>query len=243
MNTAIFEGYIGIRTGDGQFIYDMLLLLVFLLFAFFAVIFRMHFPLFAGILNELFSVRERQSLFDGRERGTLFFTGFLKFQTLFLCALFVCLVYGNYTGFQSLRLTSIAGMVLIFFGILCLFYLFKQCLYWLYGFIFGEKDDSKRWNGTYHNLSCLWGISLYIPVVWLILDHQHLTEALLLFALLYLCFRFTLIYMTVRIFYSKNTGILYLCSYLCAQEIVPLLFLYEGMNYLYNTIEVSTLWH
>jgi hypothetical protein len=92
-------------------------------------------------------------------------------------------------------------------------------------------------------LLCLWGISLYLPVVWLILDHEHLTETLFLFALFYVLFRFTLIYMTVRIFYNKNTGILYLSSYLCAQEIIPLLFLYEGMNYLYNTIEVSALWH
>jgi hypothetical protein len=66
---------------------------------------------------------------------------------------------------------------------------------------------------------------------------------LMLFATFYLLFRFTLIYMTVRIFYNKNTGLLYLSSYLCAQEIIPLLFLYEGLNYLYNTFEASTLCH
>ncbi|MDR2041190.1 MAG: DUF4271 domain-containing protein [Tannerella sp.] len=221
----------------------MLLLLVFLLFALFALIFRFHFPLFARILNELFSMKERQSLFDEQVRSNLLFTGFLEFQALFLCALFVSLVYGHLVGFRNLLFFSTGGMMMIFFGILSLFYLFKQGMYSLNGFVFSEKDSYRHWKVTYHNLLCLWGISLYLPVVWLILDHEHLTETLFLFALFYVLFRFTLIYMTVRIFYNKNTGILYLSSYLCAQEIIPLLFLYEGMNYLYNTIEVSALWH
>jgi MFS family permease len=239
----MFEGYMGIRAGDERLVYDTLLLLVLLLLALFAIIFRIHFPLFVRILNEPFSMKERQSLFDERTRDNPFFTGFLKFQALFLCALFAYLVYGNFIGFQNLRLFSNAGMMMIFFGILGFFYLFKQCMYLLNGFVFSEKDNYKHWNATYHNLFCLWGISLYVPVLWLILDHEHPAETMLLFAFIYACFRFTLIYMTVRIFYNKNTGILYLSSYLCAQEIVPLLFLYEGMNYLYNTIEVSTLWH
>ncbi|MDR2763416.1 MAG: DUF4271 domain-containing protein [Tannerella sp.] len=243
MNTAIFEGYIGIRVGNEQFVYDTFLLLVFSLFTLFAVLFRFYFPLFTRILNELFSTKERQNLFDERVQDNLFFTGFLIFQALFLCSLFIYLVYDNYAGFHDLRIFSIHGMLLLFFGIFCLFYLFKQCMYSLHGFVFSEKENNRQWKAIYRNLSCLWGISLYLPVTWLILDYKHLTGALSLFAFFYGLYRFTLIYMTVRIFYNKNTGILYLSSYLCAQEIVPLLFLYEGMNYLYNTIEVSTLWH
>jgi hypothetical protein len=243
MNTVIFEGYTGIRVGDEQFVYDTLLLLVFLLLALFAVLFRYHFSLFTGIVNELFSKKKHQSLFNERMTGNPLFTGFLKFQALFLCGLFGFLVYGNYAGFYNLRLFSTAEMMVLFFCIAGFFYLFKQGMYSLNGFVFSKKESHKQWSAAYRDLSCLWGISLYIPVIWLILDPKHLTEAFFLFALFYAAFRFTLIHMTVRIFYNKNTGILYLSSYLCAQEIIPLLFLYEGMKYLYNTIEVSTLWH
>jgi hypothetical protein len=243
MNTTVFEGYMGIRVGDEQFVYDTLLSLVFVLLALFSIIFHFHFPLFTRIVNDLLSMKARQSPFAERVRDNLFFTGFLEFQTLFLCALFVFLVYGHLVGFQNLRLFSTGGMLMIVFGVLTLFYQFKQCMYSLNGFVFNSKENHKQWKVTYHNLFYLWGISLYLPVTWLILDHKHLTETLFLFVFFYVFFRFTLIYMTIRIFYNKSAGILYLSSYLCAQEIVPLLFLYEGMNYLYNTIEVSTLWH
>jgi hypothetical protein len=193
------------------------------------------------MMNELFSTRERQNLFYEAEMSNFFCTGFLKFQTLFLCTLFAYLLYCNQTDFQSTDLASIVITTALFFIIISLFYLFKQGMYSLNGHLFGDSRKYKRWNANYHYMSCMWGISLYLPVLWLLFDREHLTAAILLFALIYAAFRFTLIYMTVRIFYSKNTGILYLSSYLCAQEIVPLLFLYEGMNYLYNTIEVSTL--
>ncbi|MDR2139110.1 MAG: DUF4271 domain-containing protein [Tannerella sp.] len=221
----------------------MLFLLVFLLFVLFAVIFRFYFSLFARIPDVLFSTKERRELFDEQMRDNPLFTGFLKFQTLFLCMLFGYVVYGRYADFQHLRFFSIGEMIMMFFCVSCLFYLFKRSMYSLNGFVFNDKDSNRYWHMVYSNLFYLWGISLYVPVIWLLVDQTHLRGVLFLFALLYAVFRFTLVYMTVRIFYNKNTGILYLSSYLCAQEIVPLLFLYEGINYLYNTIEVSTLWH
>jgi hypothetical protein len=130
-----------------------------------------------------------------------------------------------------------------FFCLTWFFYFLKQNFYALYGRVFNENGKYHRWNTNYHILSYLWGISLYIPVLWLIFDHTHLTEGLILFVISYMIHRITLICMTFRIFYTQNTGILFLSSYLCAQEIVPLLFLYEGLIYLYNTIEASTLWH
>uniref|UniRef100_UPI003FEF4BAF DUF4271 domain-containing protein n=1 Tax=Parabacteroides distasonis TaxID=823 RepID=UPI003FEF4BAF len=52
-----------------------------------------------------------------------------------------------------------------------------------------------------------------------------------------------IIYKTIRIFHRKNSSFLYISLYLCGQEILPLVFLYEGIIYLYNFIESSTLWH
>ena len=49
-----------------------------------------------------------------------------------------------------------------------------------------------------------------------------------------------IIYKTIRIFHRKNSSFLYISLYLCGQEILPLVFLYEGIIYLYNFIESST---
>jgi hypothetical protein len=176
-------------------------------------------------------------------RSNLFFMSFLKFQAIFLCALFLYLVYCHYTDIQSREFLATGITVGVFFGITYLFYLAKQLMYVLYGRIFSENGKYRLWRSNYDILSYLWGMSLYLPVLWSILQPNHLMDALLAFVIFYLLFRFTIIYMTIRIFYNKNTGLLYLSSYLCAQEIVPLLFLYEGLNYLYNAIEASTLWH
>ncbi|MDR3269370.1 MAG: DUF4271 domain-containing protein [Tannerella sp.] len=243
MGTNILEGYIGIRTGDEQFVYDTLFVLILLLLVSFGFVFRYHYSLFIKMLNDLFSMKERQNLFDAPVKKNLFFTGFLQFQTLFLCALFFFLVYSNYTGTQNPDFLAAGLMIAVFLCVIIVFYLLKQCLYALYGRVFGENGQYRFWSTKYHGLASLWGISLYLPVLWLTFDHTHLTEGLIFFAISYLIPRITLIYMTFRIFYNKNTGLLYLSSYLCAQEIIPLLFLYKGLIYLYNTIEASTLWH
>jgi hypothetical protein len=243
MGADIFEGYIGIRVGDEQFVYDTLLILVILLLSLFGFVFRFHYPLFLKMLNELFSTRERQNLFVEPVKNNLFCMGFLNFQALFLCSLFFYLVFCNYTEIQDQHLLSIVGTIGVFFGIIYAFYLIKQCIYVLYGRVFSENGKYKLWSANYHILTYLWGILIYFPVFWLLFEPDRITEALVTFAACYVIFRITLIYMTIRIFYNKNTGLLYLSSYLCAQEIIPLLFLYEGLNYLYNAIEASTLWH
>ena len=243
MSTEIFEGYIGIRFGNEQLIRDILFSVVFLLLICFAFIFRSNLPLFMKTIRGFISIKERQNLFDATVKENLFFKSFLKFQTLLLCAIFFYLVY--ITFFQINDQTIISSFILlgVFFFILILFYLFKNFLYIFYGRVFCEKSRYKLWNTNYDTLSYLWGITLYLPVLWLMFNNNSLKTVSLLYLFSYTLYRISVIYITIRIFYNKNGGILFLTSYLCAQEIIPLLFLYEGLNYLQNVIETSTLWH
>lgn len=89
----------------------------------------------------------------------------------------------------------------------------------------------------------IWGILLYIPVLLMVFIDINVTIPIFLFSIFYVLYRFAIIYKTIRIFHKKNGGFLYISLYLCGQEILPLVFLYEGMVYLYNFIETSTLWH
>jgi hypothetical protein len=243
MNADIFEGYTGIHIGEEQFVYDTLLLLVILLVSFFGLVFRYHASLFMKMLNEFLSTKERHNLFNEPTKDNILFTGFLTFQMMLLSAIFVGLFYFRDLHFDHRNFLSTATPIVVSFCVICLFYFLKQGIYMLNSWIFGDNDTGKRWSNSYHSLSCLWGVSLYLPVAWLILVREPLIPILILFVALYVLFRITLIYMTIRIFYDRKNGLLYLTSYLCAQEIVPLLFLYEGLNYLYNTIETTTLWH
>ena len=89
----------------------------------------------------------------------------------------------------------------------------------------------------------VWGICLYIPALWLVFVGSSIQIPVLLFVFFYILCRFVIIYKTIRIFHRKNSSFLYISLYLCGQEILPLVFLYEGIIYLYNFIESSTLWH
>ena len=243
MSAEIFEGYVGIQFGYEQLIRDILFSVVFVLLICFAFIFRSHLPLFVKTIKGFISIKERQNLFDPTMKENLFFKSFLKLQTLLLCAIFFYLIY--ITRFQINDQTIISAFIILglFLIVIILFYFFKQCLYIFYGRVLCENNKYKLWYTNYDTLSYLWGISLYLPVLWLMFNNSSLKTVSFLFLFSYILYRISVIYITIRIFYNKNGGILFLSSYLCAQEIIPLLFLYEGLNYLQNVIETSTLWH
>ncbi|MDR1408436.1 MAG: DUF4271 domain-containing protein [Tannerella sp.] len=243
MGTSYFDGYTGIRLGDGQFYYDMLLLSVILLSALFSAIFKYFYPLFVKMGKDLMSLKERQSIFDTDVRKNVFFDGFMQFQTIFLITVFCFLAYYQYVGRQNLDIQPSFTVLFIIFFTVFVYALFKRLLYYAYGHIFSEKGEYKLWSANYDTICYIWEMLLYFPVLWLIFDNKHVVATSVLFLFIYILFRIAVIYITIRIFYDKNTGFLYLSLYLCAQEIIPLLFLYEGFKYLHNIILTSTLWH
>lgn len=241
---SIFEGYVGIRLWDGQLVDDVIFSLLFFLLVVFSFVFRTDFQLFVKMLKDAFLVKERQNLFDDVVgKNVFFFRPFMIFQTLFLSSIALIAigrVYGfvNYSDWQSV-LSSI-GIVL---GVLFLFYQFKQGCYYLLGSVFADSHKYKLWKTSYNAIMGIWGVSLYVPVLWLVFVGTHVTIPITMFCILYILCRFVIIYKTIRIFHRKSTGLLYISLYLCTQEILPIVYLYEGMVYLYNFIETSALWH
>lgn len=239
-----FEGYVGIRLWDGQLVDDVIFSLLLFLFIAFSFVFRANFQLFVKMLKDAFLLKERQSLFDDViGKSLLFFRNFMTFQALFLSSIALIAagrIYGfvNYVEWQAVLVAI--GMV---FCVLFLFYQLKQCGYYLLGCVFADPDKYKLWKTSYNAIMGIWGVSLYIPVLWLVFVGTHVTIPIAMFCIFYILCRFVIIYKTIRIFYKKNTGLLYISLYLCAQEILPLVFLYEGMVCLYYFIETSTLWH
>ena len=237
-----FEGYPGISWGDGLLIHDILIFALIVLLSIFAYTFHTCYPLFEKMVRGLISLKERQNLFDTPTRESIFFNVFMRFQALFLCAVIVFLLFCRFTGLQEPGVRQAMILLGIFLVLLILFYLLKRFLYYLFSSVFITKGKYKLWNTTYHTLFYFCGISLYLPVLWLILDRQHFAGALISLITIYVIFRAVTIYVKIRIFYDKNNGFLYLISYLCAQEMIPLLFLYESLTYLHNVIGSSILW-
>lgn len=240
----LFEGFVGIRLWDGQVLNDFLFTSILSLLVLFALVFRFNYRACLKMFGDVIYIKERQSLFEQRAVSDSYFRVFMIFQMLVLCTLFVFSYFyaQGYLDFD-LNLPNILSCIGGFFVIILLFFLFKWVLYELTGMIFSDLNKFRIWRNSYIAIMGTWGVWLYVPVTWSVLWNMYPTISVVLFAFSYILCRFAIIYKTLRIFYRKNTGILYISLYLCAQEILPLVFLYEGMVYLYNFIKMSTLWH
>jgi hypothetical protein len=242
MDNTDFEGYQGIYLNNITFSNDTMLLVVLVLLSTFAFIFRLNIPLFIKMVGAIHVDEQRQSIFDTTQKDSFLFNVFMTFQALLLGSIFVFQVSVDYGFFikpgVTTTLLTIAGLLVVLF----VFYLLKRGIYYLFGYVFTERSTYKMMFVNWQALFCIWGMSLYIPVLWILLIGKYFYIAYIIFIISYLVFRSVLVYRFIHIFFYKNTGLLFLSSYLCSQEIIPLVFLYEGLIYIYNIIETSNIW-
>ena len=239
-----FEGYVGIRIWDGQTADNMLFGVLFVLLIIFAILYRVNYHSFVRMCNDLFSINTRESLFESPTGNDWIFRVFMRVQTLVLCSLGL---YGaaNYYGFiPSYTWQSTLYFLLVSLLIVLIFHIARSFIYWFTLHILALHNNYKLWKTGCNAILSIWGVTLYIPVVWLLLVNSYKGISIGVFILLYIFSRFAIIYKTIRIFYTKRDELLYFILYLCGQEILPLYFMFEGIRYLYNfIIEVSNLWH
>ena len=240
----LFEGYAGMQLWGNQAVSDLLFLLLTSSFALFAIFFRTNYRFFFKMMKDVVQVKERQSIFEKSVGSDEIFRSYMTFQSLFLCSIFFFLLLCTYGSLHT-ELTTLSALRIIglIFLALFLFYLFKQGINRLIAFIFAETVKYKIWKGNYNAVMGSWGVLLYLPVVWLAFGGKLFLIPLALFVLLYIACRIVIIYKIILIFPTKNIDLLFISLYLCAQEILPLVFLYEGMIVLYNFINTNTLWH
>lgn len=232
----MFEGYVGIHLWSEQKTDDLLFSILLAMLLFFAILFRFHTQQFIKMLKDSWSMKRRQSLFEVPVKENAFFHIFMLLQPIFLCGLilFVSLYKLGYSPAETTL--SILKSIGFYTAILGVFFVIKQCFYLVLGLVFGDIDKYKWWKNGYDAIMSVWGVTLYIPAIWLILVGIDGMIPVILFVTLYILCRFAIIYKIMRIFYTKNKGLFYISLYLCAQEILPLFFLYKGMIYLYNFI-------
>lgn len=240
----MFEGYVGIRLWDGQLVDDVIFSLLLSLLVAFAIIFRVNYQHFIKMLKDVVYLKERQNLFDETVgKSEPFFRHFMIFQALFLCSIALFAIARSRDMISHLGEKEVLFAIVFIFFVLFLFFQFKQFCNALLGVVFASPEKYRFWKKSYNAIMGSWGILLYIPVLWLLFVGSKTLAPVILFCIFYFLCRFVIIYKTIRIFHKNNAGLLYISLYLCAQEILPLVFLYEGMVFLYNFIETSTLWH
>lgn len=241
---GIFEGYTGIRLGEGQVMSDVLFASIFFLFVCFSIIYRKDFRLFIKMVQDLYSVKERQSLFLLTSNNETFFRSYMIFQMLALSSLAIFSI-ARIKGVINQDITDWEALLAlgILFIVLSIYYLIKKFFYFSICHVFFDRSTYKLWKTNYYAVMGPFGVLLYIPVLWLVFVGSYPDIPIWMFIIFFILSRLVIIYKLIRIFHSKGNDILYLILYLCTQEILPLVFLYKSLVYLYNVIETSTLWH
>lgn len=240
---SMFEGYPGLRVGLEQPMDDAVFVLMVSVVVAFAVVFRANFLHFLRMLKDVRYVRERHNLFDPIPgRHIFFFRSYMLFQVFLLCGIGV-FAFTRAEGLIAYRdWRDLLLVVGAYTGLFYVFYVVKQLIHVLLALSFTTLQRYRLWKINYSAVMGLWGLTLYLPVYWMVIVGGNVWVPVILFCFLYVLCRLVVVYKTISIFWHRDLGILYISIYFCALEILPLVYLYEGMVLLYNLIETNILW-
>jgi len=215
--------------------------LLLLCFLFFAHIFNGGFTFLKENLGLLFSFEKSQRMHHQITARETLYNYFLVFQAIVLISICVYDVFVEYdplhVGFRSPLVTIISFIILI-----ALFYGVKDTTYKLLGYIFDTKKQIAIWRQTQAIAIEVLGILYFIPTLLILYGGYYSFQIIVFMAILFLLVQITLFYQIIIFFIGEKFNFLYLIAYLCTFEILPYIFLFIGLVYLYRIDVFNTIW-
>ncbi|MDR1682464.1 MAG: DUF4271 domain-containing protein [Candidatus Symbiothrix sp.] len=190
--------------------------------------------LIVSMVYELFHSNERQNLFSETVKNELIGKYFLCFQALVCIAFLTAGTYihqAHITWITSGLWFEICGVG--FLSVL-VWIVYKFLTSNIIGFIFFEKENIRQWNRQFFSITALSGIVLFLPALCIFFFPESYLICFL-FGLLYFLFVEILIAWKIyTIFFQRNSNSLYFILYLCAQELMPLYWMYRALIYFFS---------
>lgn len=195
------------------------------LFLFLTTNFRHYSTFIKTFAHDLFSVRTRANVFD--ERNT---TREIRVQiSLILMACFceAILIYSALT-FRSPHAGSPFKAIGSITCITLIYYLWQLIAYNVVGSVFAGRLRCSQWIKGFNASQCLLALPLLVPALLALFYPAVSFSMAEIGAGLYMIARLIFIFKGFRIFYTKSYTLVYFILYLCALEIVPVLFIYKA---------------
>lgn len=205
-----------------------MLIALFLLVAF---NFRHYTTFIKTFTHNLFSIRTRANAFD--EHNTLRETRVTMSLIMLTCMSEGILMYAFLNSSYDIddRISAFYGI-----GILTLlsavYYLWQLAVYHTVGYTFVGPLKSSQWLKGFNASQCLIGIPLIVPALAVIFYPNMAATLIIIAAILYVMARMIFIFKGFRIFYNKSYTLIYFILYLCALEIIPVIFFYKTSLFL-----------
>jgi hypothetical protein len=198
--------------------------------------------LLSSMIRELFRKNERVSIFSETVNNEFIIKLLLTFETIILLSIICFSIFFhqlNPAFEESSQVFQLIGEACLLF-IIFLAYKYLSCF--VIAKIFFAKENFQQWKNNFTSIICLSGFILFIPALLLFYSGETYYFCQI-FNLIYFIFISLLIsYKVYVIFFPNKSLVLYFILYLCAQEIIPLYFLYRGVNYLFDIVQKGTLW-
>ena len=185
--------------------------------------------------KNFFRQKSRSGLFDDSSGTDSRYTLALTSVYCISCGVFV---YGYFSAAHLRMFHTVPHQLLLgiylssIFLLICLKWISYQFVNW----IFFEKSKNARWTSAYFDLLGGFGLILF-PVTLLVVYfdlNTYISQVIILSIIA--CSKILLFYKSVRNFFNQFHGIFHLILYFCALEIVPLLFLWKGLEYINNLL-------
>lgn len=184
-----------------------------------------HVARLAGSLkSDLLGTRRRSNVFDDHtasETRTLL-------MLVFLACLSEAIILSAYM--QARLLSSLAAMG-VMTALTAGLYIFRLSSYATVGYTFTDGDNLRQWTRAFNMTQGVLGVMLLIPALVALFNHGVSTGLFITTVAIYIVTRLFFIYKGFRIFYNGFSSLVYFILYLCALEIIPLIFIYNLAGY------------
>ena len=201
-----------------------ILTILVLLFVFLALNVRNSRHMFSHFFDELGSLKDRNNAFDEHTSNETRLTLLLIGQFI-VCA--GILLYVTATVESRPDDIGIFTGVARTSGLMAAYYIFQLAAYNTVGYIFTSSERRAAWIAGFNASQSMLGLALIIPVLLAVFYPSADKAVIVIAATLYFIARLLFIVKGFRIFFINFSSLLYFILYLCALEIIPVLFVYR----------------
>jgi hypothetical protein len=213
-----------------------------LLFVLIAIIFFKHGKspkFFSYLFKDLTDLRQRNNMFDDTVRETtyLYVLNLLTTASLgvLLYFLILCTTPPDISRLLSDDAYNISALG-ICTGITLCYGIVMLLLYTIVGNVFGKKHDAQQWTRAHLSSQALIAPLIVLPAFLLMFYPGYVETTLIIGAVIFFIAKIVFIWKGIRIFYHLPGFYFLFLYYLCSLEVVPMILVYAGAEYLCRTI-------
>lgn len=182
--------------------------------------------LFARFAEELRSNKKRENAFDEHSNHESRLTVLTVVQYLVYGGIILAGIAVN-RNFEIVNsdysFTTLIMAIAVFTG----YYIFQICAYGVTGYTFGGKESSSRLLRAFNASQSLAGLGLIFPALMTLFYPQATFIMSIVGCGVYIIARMIFISKGFSIFYNNIFSLIYFILYLCALEIIPVIYVYK----------------